>query len=149
MRDRLLIFAGLLVFVGLVTYPMWYGIAAKTTTAGPQVTLPAGQKTCVAPAAYMRAAHMDLLIAWREGKVREHQRHYTSYDGKTYTVSLTKTCLGECHGSHEQFCDRCHKYAAVSGPNCWDCHTDPALKTAAALRSAQSGAPASALGGAR
>src|ERR1035441_8079500 len=72
MRDRLLIFSGLFLFMAGATFPMWQGIAAKTSTPGPDLQLPTNQKACVAPRSYMRAAHMQLLINWREGAVREH-----------------------------------------------------------------------------
>jgi hypothetical protein len=132
MRDRPLIFAGLALFIALVSYPMWHGVMAHTEATAPKLRAPQG-KTCVAPKDYMRAAHMELLIQWREGSVREHRTSYTAYDGKTYKVSLTKTCLGECHGQKEEFCDRCHKYAAVSGPFCWDCHNNVPAATSATL----------------
>jgi len=123
MRDRPLIYAGLLVFLVLFTYPVWHGVAAKSSNAEPDLKLPATEKECVAPREYMRTSHMDLLISWRDGKVRDHQLTYRSPSGRVFDVSLTQTCLG-CHGKREQFCDRCHTYAAVSGPYCWDCHND-------------------------
>lgn len=132
MRDRILIAVGLLLFVSLFTYPMWHAAAAKTTAAGPQVQLPEQQKACVAPRAYMRTSHMKLLTDWREGAVREQRLTYTSYDRKSYSVSLSNTCLGQCHTDKKEFCDRCHSYAAVSGPYCWDCHVEP--KSAAARK---------------
>jgi hypothetical protein len=125
MRDRVLIGLALMLFVTLVTYPMWHAVYAKTTAAGPQLKLPQTAKACVAPVAFMRASHMKLLIDWREGAVREHRLEYTSYDGKKYRVNLSATCLGQCHTNKKEFCDRCHSYAAVSGPYCWDCHVDP------------------------
>ena len=140
MRDRLLILAGLFVFVVLVTYPVWHALAARTSTAEPQVKLPSGQKTCVAPRAYMRTSHMALLIQWRDGLVRNQRRSYQSYDGRAYKVSLTNTCLGQCHGDKAEFCDRCHTYAAVSAPYCWDCHTN-APKTTAVASVAPGNAP--------
>lgn len=127
MRDRVLIVLGLLLFVVLVTYPISHGMLARTATAGPEIKLPQKAKTCVAPLAYMRASHMKLLTDWREGAVREHRLKYSAFDGKTYTVSLSNTCLGQCHTNKKEFCDRCHTYAAVSGPYCWDCHVDPTL----------------------
>ena len=125
MRDRILIALGLVLFVSLLTYPVWHGVYAKTTAAGPQLKLPQQAKECVAPVAFMRASHMKLLTAWREGAVREHRLEFNSNDGHKYRVNLSATCLGECHTSKAEFCDRCHTYAAVSGPYCWDCHVDP------------------------
>ena len=139
MRDRFLIFAGLFLFVALFTIPIWKGIAAGTSTLGPELQLPVGQKTCVAPPDYMRAYHMQFLIDWREGKVREHRLHYTAYDGARYNVSLTNTCLGQCHGSKQQFCDRCHSYVAISTPSCWDCHQDVSGKAATMVTAAVPG----------
>ena len=124
MRDRVLIAIGLLLFVAMVTFPVWHAAYAKTTSAGPKLKLPEQQKTCVAPVAFMRASHMKLLIEWREGAVRDGRLNYAAYDGKKYPVNLSRTCLGECHTNKQEFCDRCHLYAAVSGPYCWDCHVD-------------------------
>jgi hypothetical protein len=124
MRDRLLIVVGLALFIALVTFPMWHAAYAKTTAAGPEVKLPATAKTCVAPVAYMRASHMKLLTEWREGAVRNGSSDYHSFNGKNYRVNLSGTCLGECHTDKREFCDRCHNYAAVSGPYCFDCHVD-------------------------
>jgi hypothetical protein len=73
----------------------------------------------------MRERHMALLIEWRDAVVRNNVRTYTAPDGRRYTISLTKTCLG-CHTSKAEFCDRCHAFSGVS-PYCWDCHVDPAV----------------------
>jgi hypothetical protein len=124
MRDRHVIFAALVCFLILVTAPVWYSRAAGVTAAGPSVTLPAHEKQCVMPVDYMRTSHMDLLVAWRDRVVREHQRSWTAPGGATYTISLSATCL-KCHDKKDEFCDRCHDYAGVA-PYCWDCHVDPA-----------------------
>lgn len=126
MRDRPLILLGLFLFVALVTYPIWHAVAARTSAAGPDIKLPQQEKACVAPVSYMRAAHMKLLVDWREGAVRDARLTYTAYNGKSYRVNLSGTCLGQCHTNKKEFCDRCHTYAAVSGPYCWDCHVEPA-----------------------
>jgi len=131
MRDRPLIFAGLALFVALATYPVWHAVAAHSTAAAPDVPLPKQAKTCVAPLEYMRTSHMKLLIDWRENKVRNGVLDYTAYNGQHYRVSLSQTCLGQCHASKQEFCDRCHTYAAVEtaaqpvGLVCFDCHTTP------------------------
>lgn len=122
MRDRNLIVAGLVAFLALLTFPVWYNRAAGTTSRPPEVKLPAREKQCVAPVSYMRNSHMQLLIRWREEAVRQDVRTFTAADGRTYRISLTGTCLN-CH-SKPDFCDRCHNYAAVK-PACWDCHLDP------------------------
>ncbi|MBE0596441.1 MAG: sulfate reduction electron transfer complex DsrMKJOP subunit DsrJ [Desulfuromonadales bacterium] len=125
MRDRVLIFAGLSLFLALVTYPVWQGLAARSSTAGPVLPATAAGQKCVAPRDVMRVAHMEMLMSWRDLKVRENQRTYTAADGTVYTIDLTATCLTQCHGPKEKFCDSCHAYAGVPAVNCWSCHTSP------------------------
>ena len=38
-------------------------------------------------------------------------------------VPPLNTCMN-CHGSRTEFCVKCHDYAAVKQPKCWDCHND-------------------------
>jgi len=123
MRDRAAIVVGLLVFLFLVTFPVWWNLAAGPASAPPKLPLPAGEKECVAPAATMRASHMDLLMTWRDQYVRQSDRTFVGPGGRTFARSLTKTCL-KCHSNKEEFCDACHNYAAVK-PYCWDCHVAP------------------------
>ncbi len=123
MRDRARILGGLALFVGIVTFPVWYGLGAKTQAKAPDLKLPVLEKHCVAPLSYMRTSHMELLIGWRDEVVRDSERTFVAYDGRSYTKSLTQTCL-KCHESKADFCDRCHNYAGVQ-PVCWDCHVDP------------------------
>jgi hypothetical protein len=125
MRDRGIILGGLVLFLGLLTFPVWYNLAAGTTSKGPEPKLPIQEKSCVAPLEYMRTSHMDLLVTWRDAAVRRHDRAFTAYDGRHYTISLTQTCM-KCHASKADFCDRCHSFAGVT-PVCWDCHIDPKL----------------------
>jgi [DsrC]-trisulfide reductase subunit J len=123
MRDRGAILGGLALFVGLITFPVWFNLAAGRNPKGPEPKLPAAEKRCVASTEYMRTSHMDLLTSWREEVVRRSGRTFVASDGTTYNISLTQTCL-KCHGNKADFCDRCHTYAGVT-PYCWDCHIDP------------------------
>jgi hypothetical protein len=125
MRDRGVIIGGLTLFLVLFTFPVWYNRAAGTTSRAPELQRPVQEKNCVAPVAYMRTSHMELLTAWRDQVVRRGVRTFTAFDGKSYTMALTQTCL-KCHASKADFCDRCHNYAGVA-PYCWDCHIDPKL----------------------
>ncbi len=124
MRDRFVIIAALVVFLGVITTPVWYARAAGETARAPEIKLPPNEKACVMPVAYMRTSHMDLLMTWRDDVVRLNRRTWTAPDGKAYTIGLTATCL-RCHTNKAEFCDRCHNYASVT-PYCWDCHVDPA-----------------------
>lgn len=131
MRDRLLTLIGLALFVALVTVPFWPRLTGyRRSATAPDLLLPVNAAQCVAPAGYMRASHMRLLLSWREDVVRHGQRRYVAFNGKVYEKSLTGTCLG-CHNKTE-FCDRCHIYAGVSAPSCWNCHSQP--QTAVARR---------------
>lgn len=122
MSDRVLIVGGLVLFLGLVTLPLWFNVAAGTTPGRPELTLPEG-KDPFGTAEYMRASHMDLLMTWRDEVVRNQERTVVGLDGKTYAKSLTGTCMA-CHVNRAKFCDRCHDYAAVK-PTCWECHLEP------------------------
>ena len=129
MRERTLIFGGLAVFLVLFTYPLWHAAAVGTQAKSPQLQLPANARECVAPVPYMRATHMQLLVQWREGVVRNGIRQVHAFNGKSYDASLTRTCLGQCH-SRKDFCDRCHTYSGVSAPSCWQCHNETQLLVA-------------------
>jgi len=132
MRERIFIAIGLLLFLALFTTPVWWAAASRTRAAGPQIQLPQHATACVAPAAYMRASHMQLLSNWRNDAVRRGVHQFHTADGRIYDVSLSRTCLGQCH-SKTEFCDRCHAYSGVSAPSCWQCHNDPQL-TARSIR---------------
>jgi [DsrC]-trisulfide reductase subunit J len=125
MRDRYWIIAGLSLFLGVITYPVWHNLEARTTVQPPVLVLPQHEKDCVAPVSFMRTSHMKLLLDWRDRVVREDQRKYVAYDGKVYDMNLTGTCM-KCH-EKKGFCDRCHNYAGVRTPYCWNCHVDPEL----------------------
>ena len=132
MRDRPIILAGLAVFLAVASFPFWYNAAAGKTAAGPKLQLPPG-KQCVAPVEYMKAYHMRVLDSWRDAAVRTGARQYTAPNGKIYDISLTGTCLGQCHQNRAEFCDSCHSYVGVETAYCWSCHSSPAN----ALRSAR------------
>jgi hypothetical protein len=125
MNDRPLIFAGLTLFVGLVTIPIWHGaLDRKAALAAPPIKLPALEKQCVAPTSYMRSYHMQLLEHWRDEAIRDGHRQFVAFDGKSYDKNPTHTCLTQCHTDRKEFCEKCHDYAGVSDPDCWDCHND-------------------------
>lgn len=123
MHDASKIVPGLIVFLALLTSPIWYNAAAGQATARPELELPAEEKQCIEATDYMRASHMDMLNSWRDEAVRGGARSYTASDGKTYDKSLTGTCL-RCHSNKANFCDRCHDYTGVK-PNCYSCHVVP------------------------
>lgn len=124
MHDSVKIIIGLLIFIGLVTVPFYYGSGSNAAMPEPSLDTPIinmlSTKKCVESREYMRANHMQLLNEWRDAVVRDGERTYKDEDGKEITRSLQNTCLG-CHSNKEAFCDRCHTYTNVK-PYCWDCH---------------------------
>lgn len=118
-RDKII--PGLVIFVALATFPIWY----NSGNAGqlPQPEKAQGATQCVADTNEMRQSHMVLLNQWRDEVLREGKREQVMVDGKPYEKSLMNGCL-KCHVNKNKFCDECHLYAAVK-PYCWDCHFPP------------------------
>jgi len=128
MRDKTLILAIIIAVLAGLAVPFLYSKIAGGT-APVLAPPPGGEKQCVEPVEYMRKHHVDLLIQWRDARVREGVLKYVASDGKGYTISLSSTCLG-CHSNKADFCDRCHNYLRVN-PRCFDCHVIPAKGGAA------------------
>ncbi len=129
------ILVGLLVFVGIATFPFYYNIGKANTKPELKTDTPAiqawekqyGKKECVESKEYMRAEHMQLLNNWRDAVVRDMYRQYVSMtSGKRFNMSLQNGCL-VCHSNKKHFCDQCHNYMAVK-PYCFDCHLQPKEK---------------------
>lgn len=124
MYDGGKIITGLIIFLILLLFPVWYqvGKASKAPELELTETAKAAQK-CVEETSFMTTQHMKMLDRWRNETVRDGERYYTSTDGKVYYKSIQVTCL-ECHTNKSKFCDQCHNYMGVS-PYCWDCHLEP------------------------
>lgn len=129
---------GLVVFLVLVTSPLWYNALSAAPSDLPELegppdaaldhdgdgTVTAKERSCVTGKQYMRAFHMDLLDDWRDRVVRDGERDYVSdVTGRVFDMSLSRTCM-RCHVNKAAFCDRCHDYMSVR-PYCWDCHVEP------------------------
>jgi hypothetical protein len=123
MYDGPKIITGIIVFLGLATFPFWYTAAMGDSGHRPKLVLPKDEKACVESKEYMNPNHMDMLDSWRDSVVRDGVRMVATSDGKKVEMSLTKTCIG-CHDNKEKFCDECHTYLAVD-PYCWNCHVEP------------------------
>lgn len=124
MYDAGKVILGLVVFLAMVTFPIWYTVATGNYGYKPELEMPEGEIRCVESKEYMTSWHMDLLNQWRDEVVRKGKRFYVSKShGEKYEMSLTKNCL-QCHNNKAQFCDKCHNYLGVE-PYCWDCHIEP------------------------
>ncbi len=124
MYNKPLILAIIMVVLAGIAAPFIYA-RMGTGTAGPPKLAPppGGEKQCVESKEYMREHHVDVLMRWRDARVREGKLKYSASDGREYVMSLTTTCIG-CHSNKADFCDRCHDYVPVR-PRCWECHTFP------------------------
>ena len=127
MNDLWKILVGLLLFLIIVSYPVWYNIANGKAAYKPDIEIATknihGKDQCVMPTEYMRTSHMELLNEWRNDVVRKGEREHIAPNGKRYNRSLTNTCL-DCHANKDKFCDQCHNYMGVD-PYCWECHVVP------------------------
>jgi hypothetical protein len=117
------ILTGLLIFLVLITFPIWYNLANGKAGYRPELEKAVKGTQCVRETDYMISHHMDLLNEWRDQVVREDERFEAGVGGVVYERSLTNTCL-DCHADKSKFCDQCHTYLGVS-PYCWSCHVDP------------------------
>ncbi|MDZ7640450.1 MAG: sulfate reduction electron transfer complex DsrMKJOP subunit DsrJ [Desulfurivibrio sp.] len=116
------IIPALIVFVGLMTFAIWYNIGQ--TQQPPDPELPTEYDECVRDTQFMRESHMVLLHQWRDDILRKSgPRTGVTANGLRYDRSLQKGCL-DCHDDKEKFCDECHNYASVA-PDCWRCHFEP------------------------
>ena len=127
MNDKKWIITGLVIFILIFTFPLWYNHLKEAPAPEPKLSDKAkAAKECIAPKDAMKVEHMQILDVWRDAVVRGGERIYVGSTGKEFNMSLTNTCL-DCHSEKAEFCDKCHNYASVS-PYCWDCHIDPKEK---------------------
>jgi len=123
MYDGKKIIPGLIIFLGLVTSPLWYNAASGKISYIPKPKIPAEKKECVEPKKYIRINHKNLLDDWKESVVRKAATTYLASNKKRYLMSLNRTCMN-CHTDKAEFCDQCHNYMGVTN-KCWDCHMYP------------------------
>ncbi len=124
MYDSGKVLLGIIIFLVMVTFPLYYNIGRADIKPEPNLNTPAIQKMvrkqCIEKTAFMRANHMKLLQGWMNGFLKDGTMEYKAQNGKTYETSFD-TCM-ECHASRKSFCDTCHSYAGVQ-PYCWKCHS--------------------------
>lgn len=121
MYDKGKIITGVIIFLILVTFPLWYVTATGKAGYVPQPETNPEETQCIESTDYMKDNHMILLDEWRSIYVRDGISTYVASNGETYNMSLTETCLSSCHPSKAEFCDQCHDYVGTS-PYCWNCH---------------------------
>ncbi len=117
------IIIGLIIFVGLVTYPLLHNTVSGKSTYAPKLETPKDKKDCIEAKEYIRVNHKSILEDWRLSVVRNGLRVYQASNKKRYQMSLNRTCM-ECHSDKTKFCDQCHNYMGVTN-KCWNCHIYP------------------------
>lgn len=123
MYDGKKIIPGLIIFVALVSFPLWHNVGSGKMNYVPKPKPPADKKECVEPKDYIRINHKNLLDDWKESVVRNGGTTYLASNKKKYLMSLNRTCMS-CHTDKAEFCDQCHNYMGVTN-KCWDCHIYP------------------------
>lgn len=123
MYDASKVITGIIIFLLLVAMPFIYNSLTGKSAYIPEFKYETSAEKCIESAEFMRANHMDILDSWRLEVVRGQNRYYTASDGTVYEKSLTNTCMS-CHTKKDEFCTKCHNYAAVEDPNCWNCHNE-------------------------
>jgi len=123
MYDTGKIVTGLVIFLVLISFPIWFNAAGNASANLPEPEIVTDEEQCIEDTEFMKAEHMDLLIDWRQTVVRDGIRTYVASDGRAFNMSLTGTCLS-CHSNKEEFCDECHNSVGAQ-PNCWNCHNIP------------------------
>ena len=123
MYDAGKVIAGIIIFLCLITFPVWYNVVVGKAAYIPELKIVTQERQCVESTGYMRTNHMQLLNEWRNTVVREGNRVYVASDGRKYDMSLARTCL-KCHVNKADFCDKCHNYVEVT-PTCFNCHVVP------------------------
>ena len=127
MYDKGKIITGLVIFVLLITFPVWYNnISCDAEEMQPvsnnelpeamfqSITFPNDAEHALSTPE-MRSTHMQMLEQIHA--VAMQQGYDPEKDGKKDRMQ----CL-MCHGTKEDFCDKCHVSAAVTTPDCWTCH---------------------------
>ena len=100
MQDKGKIITGIVIFLGLMTFPFWLNLGKTVNPPVAQAVQQLGEKECIEDVEYMRENHMKLLNDWRTEVVRNGNRIYVASDGQKYEMSLQNTCM-ECHAPGE------------------------------------------------
>jgi len=74
MYDGKKIIPGLILFVGIMTYPLWHNTVSGKTGYIPKPKAPADQKECIEPKSFIRVNHKALLEDWRTSVVSNGTR---------------------------------------------------------------------------
>jgi hypothetical protein len=150
------IIAGLIIGIGLLLSPFILNVGKASKAPELELTPRAkAAKVCVAPTAYMRRWHMQLLDEWRQSAVRDDDWYYSTKEDDWWNLRFDMGLLdrwrylvagdeGEkqdqqpgkiYYKSLEVTCMDCHSNKTkfcdrchnymAVTPYCWDCHIEP------------------------
>lgn len=128
MQKKTNIVVGILVFLLVMSAPIWMNFGKDAADSNVEVSLDTptinalDEKKCIYDTEYMRENHMEILHQWKVQVVRDDNRVMVTPDGREFEMSLQNTCL-DCHSNYDEFCEKCHDANGVD-PNCWTCHTN-------------------------
>ena len=128
MQKKTNIVVGILVFLLVMSAPIWMNFGKDAAASNVEVSLDTptinalDEKKCIYDTEYMRENHMEILHQWKVQVVRDDNRVMVTPDGREFEMSLQNTCL-DCHSNYDEFCEKCHDANGVD-PNCWTCHTN-------------------------
>ena len=89
-RNRVI--AGLVIFVVLITIPLWKNLGKTVPAPAPSLDTPvikqlaAKDKKCVMPTEWIRANHMQMLVEWRDNVVRDEEQKVTVSRGRDFVA---------------------------------------------------------------
>lgn len=126
MRNKTNIVVGVLVFLLVLTSPIWLNLGKSAEASQVEVSLdtptinalPEDERQCIYDTDYMLKNHMEILHQWKVQVVRDGNRTLVTPDGREFEMSLQNTCL-DCHSNYDEFCEKCHDANGVD-PNCLD-----------------------------
>ena len=135
MRNKTNIVVGVLVFLLVLTSPIWLNLGKSAEASQVEVSLdtptinalPEDERQCIYDTDYMLKNHMEILHQWKVQVVRDGNRTLVTPDGREFEMSLQNTCL-DCHSNYDEFCEKCQDANGVD-PNCWTCHTNSATES--------------------
>ena len=81
MYDSIKVISGIVIFLLILSLPIWYNSATGMADYVPEVSIAGAGTECIESTEFMRANHMHLLNDWRDDVVRGETRIYKATNG--------------------------------------------------------------------
>ena len=98
MQKKTNIVVGILVFLLVMSAPIWMNFGKDAAASNVEVSLDTptinalDEKKCIYDTEYMRENHMEILHQWKVQVVRDDNRVMVTPDGREFDMSLQNTC---------------------------------------------------------